>query len=76
MADIWPARPVVVDDKVKRTITRFFEISDSTDPTSGRLFAEELFSKDGIFTTHKTVYFQGHDRKFSRFASFEHMFHI
>jgi hypothetical protein len=61
MADFWPSAPVVVTDQVKHIITRFFDISDSTDPTSGRLFAEELFIQDGFFKTHKTCVFKGHD---------------
>jgi hypothetical protein len=61
MADIWPSTPVVVNDEVKKLITRFFEISDSLDPTSGELFADELFAKDGIFKTHKTLIFKGYD---------------
>jgi hypothetical protein len=46
---------------VKQLITRFFEISDSPEPTSGKLFADELFTKDGVFTTHKTLIFRGYD---------------
>jgi hypothetical protein len=67
MANIWPSAPVVVTDQVKQIITRFFDISDSIDPTSGRLFAEEIFVKDGIFKTHKTCIFKGHDGT-SRFS--------
>jgi hypothetical protein len=58
--DIWPSAPVVVGPRVKQIITHFFKISDSTDPESGKLFVE-LFTKDGIFTTHKTMLFKGHD---------------
>lgn len=59
--DIWPSAPIVVDDRVKRLITRFFTISDSTDTSSGRLFADELFAKDGVFKTHETCVFRGRD---------------
>jgi hypothetical protein len=61
MADIWPSSPIVVSDQVKQTITRFFDISDSVDPNSGRLFANEMFTEDGIFKTHKTMIFKGRD---------------
>jgi len=61
MADIWPSSPVVVSDQAKQIITRFFEISDSPDPKSGRWFADELFTKDGVFKTHETCVFKGHD---------------
>lgn len=56
---IWPTAPMVVSEQVKHTILRFFEISDSTDATSGRLFAEELFTEDAVFTTHPTCVFRG-----------------
>ncbi|KAL1597122.1 hypothetical protein SLS60_008704 [Paraconiothyrium brasiliense] len=45
---IWPSAPILLDESVKQTIHRFFSISDSTDPTSGRLFAEELFAEDAL----------------------------
>jgi len=64
MRDIWPSAPVTVSDCVKCTIKRFFEISDSTDTTSGELFANELFTKDGIFKTHKKLIFQGREGTF------------
>ena len=60
-ADIWPSAPIIVSSRVKHLITRFFEISDSPEPTSGKLFADELFSRDGVFTTHKTNLFRGYD---------------
>ena len=59
--DIWPSSPIAVSPQFKQLIQRFFEISDSADPASGKLFAEELFTKDGVFTTHKTLVFKGHD---------------
>jgi hypothetical protein len=58
---IWPPAPIAVDSHIKELITRFFEISDSTDPGSGQLFAEELFAEDGIFKTHETCIFKGRD---------------
>lgn len=61
MADIWPSSPIIVTDQIKNLITRFFNISDSIDPESGRAFAEELFTKNGYFKTHKTCIFNGHD---------------
>lgn len=61
MANIWPSPPIIVTDEVKHLITRFFDISDSIDPHSGRSFAEQLFTKDGFFKTHKTCIFNGHD---------------
>ncbi|KAF2445846.1 hypothetical protein P171DRAFT_520574 [Karstenula rhodostoma CBS 690.94] len=57
--DIWPTAPIVVSEQVKHVILRFFEISDSTEKTSGRLFAEELFTEDGVFTTHPSCVFRG-----------------
>lgn len=59
--DIWPSGLILVSDRVKQLITRFFEISDSAEPTSGRLMADEVFAKDAIFTTHKESIFRGHD---------------
>lgn len=59
--DIWPTAPVVVERRVKEIIARFFQISDSTDPDSGRLFAEELFAEDGFFKTHETCVFKGRE---------------
>jgi hypothetical protein len=67
MADIWPTAPVLVTDQVKQQITRFFEISDSPDPKSGKLFADELFTKDATFKTHKTCVFRGHDGMYTLF---------
>ncbi|QDS77275.1 hypothetical protein FKW77_003952 [Venturia effusa] len=61
MTDIWPSPPIIVPEQVKQLITRFFDISDSTDPDSGSSFAEELFTKDGYFKTHRTCIFRGHD---------------
>lgn len=61
MSNIWPSSLIIVTDEVKHLITRFFEISNSIDPDSGRFFAEELFAKDGYFKTHKTCIFNGHD---------------
>jgi hypothetical protein len=61
MADVWPSAPVIVSERTKQTINHFFDVSDSTDPTSGRVFAEELFTEDGFFKTHKTLIFKGHD---------------
>ncbi|KAF2428614.1 hypothetical protein EJ08DRAFT_321674 [Tothia fuscella] len=61
MADIWPSSPITVSDQVKQAITRFFQIGDSSDPGSGKLFADELFTKDGIFKTHKTLVFRGYE---------------
>jgi hypothetical protein len=60
-ASIWPPAPILVDRHIKELITRFFEISDSTDSGSGQLFAEELFAEDGIFKTHETCIFKGRD---------------
>jgi hypothetical protein len=68
MTNIWPSAPIIVTDQVKQLITRFFDISNSIDPTSGRLFAEELFVKDGFFKTHKTCVFNGHDGKLEQTA--------
>lgn len=53
--------PVMVEPRVKELITRFFQISDSTDPNSGHLFAEELFAEDGFFKTHETCVFKGRE---------------
>lgn len=61
MADIWPSSPIVVTDPVKQIITRFFNISDSLDPNSGKSFADELFVEDGFFKTHKTMIFKGRE---------------
>ncbi|KAL9624461.1 MAG: hypothetical protein Q9160_001424 [Pyrenula sp. 1 TL-2023] len=58
---VWPSAPIVVDDRVKRLINRFFAISDSADTSSGRLFADELFTRDGVFKTHETCVFRGRD---------------
>jgi hypothetical protein len=59
--DVWPSTPILISPRVKHLITRFFEISDSPEPTSGKLFADELFTTDGVFTTHKTLIFKGYD---------------
>lgn len=62
--NIWPMAPVVVGEDVRALITRFFEISNSTDPDSGKWFAEELFTIDGLFKTHETCVFQGREGRF------------
>jgi hypothetical protein len=64
-ASIWPSAPIVVEPHIKDLITRFFEISDSTDLDSGRQFADELFTKDGFFKTHETCVFNGRDGQFN-----------
>jgi hypothetical protein len=56
---IWPQAPIVVDTQTKELITRFFDISNSTEPNSGQIFADELFVEDGSFRTHETCVFKG-----------------
>ena len=58
--EAWPTAPITVPDRFKQLIERFFVISQSTALDSGRLFAEELFTGDGLFKTHETCVFKGH----------------
>lgn len=59
--DIWPRAPLQISNSAKHLITRFFSIADSTEKTSGKLFAEELFTEDAVFTTHPTCVAEGRD---------------
>jgi hypothetical protein len=58
---IWPADNISIAQDVRDLIIRFFDISDSTDPSSGQQFAYELFAEDGFFKTHETCIFKGRE---------------
>ncbi|KAJ3039399.1 hypothetical protein HDV00_012275 [Rhizophlyctis rosea] len=56
---IWPSPPIELHPNLKHLITRFFEISDITDPESGTLFTEEIFTNDGVLKMGSWLVYSG-----------------
>jgi hypothetical protein len=44
---------------MQKLITRFFEISDINDPESGKYFADELFTPDGVLQMNERMIYRG-----------------
>ena len=62
---VWPASPIEIHPNLKALLSRFFEISDSIDPVSGKWFADEIFTADGVMKMGTRLLYSGSEGWYS-----------
>ena len=67
---VWPASPIELHPNLKALISRFFEISDSIDPVSGKWFADEVFTADGVMKMGARLSYSGSEGWCSHILSY------